>query len=103
MHGRRHLSKLDAGADPLAADCDLETALHKAAAQGHAEAVRLLLSRGPAAATAVDKAGRMPAQRATGAAIAAFASRPPPPMSSPSASALATGQPGEQARMGGPS
>ncbi|PNW86997.1 hypothetical protein CHLRE_02g104600v5 [Chlamydomonas reinhardtii] len=61
---------LKAGADAVLVDCDKENALHKAAAQGHAEVCRALLQRCPTAALAFDKAGRTPADRASGAALA---------------------------------
>ncbi|GLC46803.1 hypothetical protein PLESTM_001928000 [Pleodorina starrii] len=74
LQGHTHVVRrlLAAGADPLAADCDRETALHKAATQGHAEVCRLILDSCPEAVTSEDKAGRTPAQRATGAAAAAI-------------------------------
>ncbi|KAG2436390.1 hypothetical protein HXX76_006697 [Chlamydomonas incerta] len=63
---------LKAGADAALVDCDKENALHKAAAQGHAEVCRVLLQCCPAAALTLDKAGRTPAERASGAPLAAL-------------------------------
>lgn len=65
------MCRLAAGADALVADADGETALHKAAAQGHGAVVAVLLRAAPGAAAMADRHGRTPQARATGAAVTA--------------------------------
>lgn len=63
------LSRLSAGANALLQDADGETALHKAAAQGHAAVVSALIAAEPQACMFLDKRGLTPQSSAVGAAV----------------------------------
>jgi ankyrin repeat protein len=61
-----HISRLANGADAAVQDADGETALHKAAAQGHVEVTRLLLQACPEATQIADRRNKTPREYASG-------------------------------------
>ncbi|KIZ01268.1 hypothetical protein MNEG_6694 [Monoraphidium neglectum] len=77
LHRAAHVGSLDvvkllvaAGADGLTQDADGETALHKAAAEGHAAVAAFLIAAFTGACGLRDRRGRVPRDRAAGAAAA---------------------------------